>query len=268
MGYNTAPPISPANPMLEVLTSPQNPRYKLLKKLAESAATRRALGQTLLDGEHLLAAALDAGVQPRAVLTPLDAPMHRLLARCGAVEHIQLAPALFNALSPVKTPTGVLALIDIPAAVPPASPPFCVLLEAIQDPGNLGTMLRSAAAAGVGVAYLSSQCADAWSPRVLRAGMGAHFTMQIIEHADLCAVACQFDGAVCAAELGASQTLYQTDLRGAVAFAVGNEGAGLSPELCAAASVRFSIPMPGQVESLNAAAALAVCLFERVRQKG
>jgi TrmH family RNA methyltransferase len=253
--------------MTETITSPQNPRYKQLKKLAESAATRRALGQTLLDGEHLLAAALDAGIQPHLVLTSLDAPRHSLLARCPSVEHLQLAPGLFNVLSPVKTPTGVLALIDIPAAVPPASSSFCVLLEAIQDPGNLGTMLRSAAAAGVDAVYLSPQCADAWSPRVLRAGMGAHFVMPIVEHADLCAVARDYAGAVCAAELGAAQTLYQTDLRGAVVFAVGNEGAGLSAELCAAARVRFSIPMPGRVESLNAAAALAVCLFERVRQQ-
>jgi TrmH family RNA methyltransferase len=254
--------------MPEILSSLHNPRYKQLKKLAESAATRRELGQTLLDGEHLLAAALDAGIQPRLLLTPLDAPRHALLARCPAVEQLELAPALFNALSPVKTPTGVLALIDIPTVVSPASVQFCVLLEAIQDPGNLGTMLRSAAAAGVDAVYLSPQCADAWSPRVLRAGMGAHFVMPIVEHADLCAVARDFAGAVCAAELGAAQSLFQTDLHGAVAFAVGNEGAGLSAELCAAASVQFSIPMPGQVESLNAAAALAVCLFERVRQKG
>ena len=254
--------------MPETIASPHNTRYKQLKKLAESAATRRELGQTLLDGAHLLAAALDAGVQPRLLLTPLDAAPHPLLVRCVGVEHLQLAPALFNALSPVKTPTGVLALIDIPAAVLPASAPFCVLLEAIQDPGNLGTMLRSAAAAGVDAVYLSPQCADAWSPRVLRAGMGAHFVTRIIEHADLCAVARDFQGAVCAAELGAGQTLYHTDLRGAVAFAVGNEGAGLSAGLCAAARVRFSIPMPGRVESLNAAAALAVCLFERVRQRG
>lgn len=252
--------------MTEAISSPQNPRYKHLRKLVESAAARREHGQTLLDGEHLLAAALDAGMRPALIITGPAADMHALLARCVEVERLELAQGLFNTLSPVKTPTGILALIDIPRPQPPATVNFCVLLEAIQDPGNLGAMLRSAAAAGVDAVYLSPDCADAWSPKVLRGGMGAHFATQIIEHADLPAVARAFPGAVCAAALGAVLSLYQTDLRGAVAFAVGNEGAGLSPALRAAADVEFTIPMPGRVESLNAAAALAVCLFERVRQ--
>ena len=253
--------------MTETIASPQNPRFKALKKLAESATARREQGQTLLDGEHLLAAALDAGIRPALLISMPAASSHPLLARCADVERLELTQGLFNLLSPVKTPSGILALIDIPQTQPPAMVDFCVLREAIQDPGNLGAMLRSAAAAGVDAVYLSPECADAWSPKVLRGGMGAHFATRIIEHADLPAVARAFPGAVCAAALGAARSLYQADLRGAVAFAVGNEGAGLSPELCGAASVEFTIPMPGRVESLNAAAALAVCLFERVRQK-
>lgn len=254
--------------MTETISSPQNPRFKQLKKLADSAVSRREQGQTLLDGEHLLAAALDAGIRPALIITTPIEPPSPVLARCANVERLVLGQGLFNALSPVKNPTGILALIDIPQPQLPAKSDFCVLLETIQDPGNLGAMLRSAAAAGVDAVYLSPGCADAWSPKVLRGGMGAHFATRIIEDADLAAVALSFPGAVCAATLGAAHSLYQTDLRGAVAFAVGNEGAGLSTELRAAAGVEFTIPMPGRVESLNAAAALAVCLFERVRQAG
>lgn len=252
--------------MIETITSPHNQRFKTLKKLTESADARREQLQTLLDGEHLLAAALDAGILPALLMTAPSSPPSPLLARCAGLERLELAQGLFNLLSPVKAPTGILALIDIPQTRPPDEVDFCVLLEAIQDPGNLGAMLRSAAAAGVEVAYLSPECADAWSPKVLRGGMGAHFSMHIIEHADLPAVARTFPGSVCAAALGAEHSLYQTDLRGPVAFAVGNEGMGLSSEFCATASVEFTIPMPGRMESLNAAAALAICLFERVRQ--
>ena len=159
-------------------------------------------------------------------------------------------------------------LVDIPQGVAPVDARFIVLLEAIQDPGNLGTMLRSATAAGVDAVYLSAGCADAWSPKVLRGGMGAHFATQIIEQADLIAIAQAFDGIVCATALDAPNSLFHTDLTGKVGFAIGNEGAGLSAPLRAVTKCAITIPMPGQIESLNAAAALAVCVFERVRQLG
>jgi TrmH family RNA methyltransferase len=141
-----------------------------------------------------------------------------------------------------------------------------VLLEDIQDPGNLGAILRSAAAAGVQTIYLSKHCADVWSPKVLRAGMGAHFVLSIQENADLPQVAQGLPGMLIAMSLDADQSLFDLQLTGPVAFAVGNEGVGLSTELAQMATQRVKIPMPGAVESLNAAAAAAVCLFERVRQ--
>jgi TrmH family RNA methyltransferase len=129
-------------------------------------------------------------------------------------------------------------------------------------------MLRSAAAAGADTVYLSKGCADAWSPKALRGGMGAQFQLALIEHADLMAVGQAFAGKLIATSLAASDSLYDLDLTGPTAFVFGNEGAGLSEELLALASHRTRIPMPGQVESLNAAAAAAICLFERVRQLG
>ena len=151
---------------------------------------------------------------------------------------------LFEHVSPVVTPTGILALIDIPHPPPQGRlEGSCVLLDAIQDAGNLGSILRSAAAAGVQDVLLGAGCAQVWSPRVLRAAMGAHFVLRVHEHGWL------------------------PNARGPVAWLFGNEGAGLPSELAALATDSVCIPMPGEAESLNVAAAAAVCLFEEVRQK-
>ena len=180
---------------------------------------------------------------------------------------IVLSDELFRDISTVDTPTGIVALIRIPLPAEGESD-CCVLLEDIQDPGNLGSILRSAAAAGIGLIHLSPGCADAWSPKVLRAGMGAHFHLSIHENSDLVAVARKFTGQVVATTLGAEKTLFNLDLRGPTAFVIGNEGAGISEDLLALADCRVMIPMPGTAESLNAAAAAAICFFERVRQIG
>lgn len=250
------------------IISRDNPSYKQLKKLAASARERRKAGQVLLDGTHLLQAYAENFGAPKMLIVAAGEPAAEvalLLRDFARVETVVLAPALFAELSPVATPSGVLALVNLPRLALPRSPQFGLMLEDIQDPGNLGSLLRSAAAAGVDAVWLSPACADAWSPKCLRGGMGAHFVLPISEHANLPAVAAAFPGRTLAACLEGS-SLYAIDLTGPVAFMIGNEGAGLSPALIEAAGTRFTIPMPGRVESLNAAAAAAICLFERVRQ--
>lgn len=252
------------------ITSRDNSLYKQLRKLADSSRERRKLGQVLLDGAHLLTAYLEVFGQPEMLVMAdgaLAAEVMQLLQRMPDVEHIVLPPAMFAQLSPVATPTGILALAATPQLPCPGHPVFCLLLEDIQSPGNLGSILRSAAAAGVDAVYLSAGCADAWSPKTLRGGQGAHFVVPIIEGADLLRVAAAFDGRTLATDLSGA-SLYSMDLTTSVAFMIGNEGAGLSPGLLESASQRVRIPMPGRVESLNAAAAAAICLFERVRQLG
>lgn len=255
---------------MKFISSRENSFFKTLRKLSESSRQRREEGKTLLDGWHLLQAYRQAGGEPEALIVS-QSGAERDEARAAFAEWegeaIMLPDRMFAELSPVKTPTGVLALIAAPFVVAGRAPEFCVLLEDIQDPGNLGTILRSAAAAGCDAAFLSPACADAWSPKTLRAGMGAHFVLSLREKADLAAVVAEFPGMVLAASLAADHNLYQLDLTGSVAMIVGNEGAGISDALLAAASHRVKIPMPGAVESLNAAAAAAVCLFERVRQR-
>jgi TrmH family RNA methyltransferase len=147
---------------------------------------------------------------------------------------------------------------------------FCLLLDDVQDPGNVGSMLRSAAAAGIEQVLLSKHCAFAWSPKVLRAGQGAHFYVELHEDVDLAAWARDFreaGGAVVAMVATGGTDLYDTPFDAHMALAIGNEGAGISAALAAQATRRVTIPMPGGVESLNAAAAAAVCLFECVRRR-
>jgi TrmH family RNA methyltransferase len=255
---------------MKLIKSRDNPFFKELVKLVGSARQRNKAEQTLLDGAHLLTAYLDSGQLPQHILLNAaacrDEEIAALLVKLESVPVTQLDDKLFAELSELKTPTGILSLITIPEA-PILPSRFALLLEDIQDPGNLGSMLRSAAAAGCDAVFLSPGCADAWSPKVLRAAMGGHFDLSIYERQNLLNVAKTFAGALLATSLQASRSLYECDLRGNVAFMMGNEGAGLSDELLDIATQKITIPMPGKIESLNAAAATAICLFEAVRQR-
>ena len=256
---------------VKLISSRDNSLFKSLKKLAHSTRERRQSGKALLDGVHLIVAHIER-IGPPEVLVVAHAAQDKpevrgLLERLPHVALIALSDALFRELAPVETPSGILALVAVPELPLPQALQCIVLLEALQDPGNLGSILRSAAAAGVDAAYLSPGCADAWSPKVLRGGMGAHFALAIREDVDLVAAAQSFAGEVVVTSLQGETSLFDLNLCGAVAFVIGNEGAGVSQNLQQAATRRVRIPMPGAVESLNAAAAAAVCFFERVRQQ-
>lgn len=255
-----------------MITSTDNPRFRELRRHATSARERRKSGLTVLDGVHLVESFQAGGGRPEYLAVPGDgaasAAVQQLLAGQDPARVLVFSPALFRQLSTVDTPTGILALVRKPVPPPPADPAGpCVVLEDVQDPGNLGSILRSAAAAGVSAVHLSPRSTDAWSPRVLRAGMGAHFLLAVHEGVDLGAFARQYPGRLIAAHRAARQSVFDTDLTGPVGLVFGNEGAGLSQDLLERTSTVVQIPMPGGTESLNLAAAAAVCLFERVRQQ-
>ena len=258
--------------MIKAVTSRDNATFKAMAKLASSSSERKRRRLSLIEGDHLLAAYLDSGEKPAEILVnraAFETPaIARLLERASPARVTLLGDTLFNALSGVEAPTGVIACVRTPSGrkVPPTAP-LVLLLENIQDPGNVGTLLRSAAAAGAGHVVLSPQCAFAWSPKVLRAAMGAHFAVNIVEGADLEAFVGGYRGASIALSADADRSLHDLDLRGPVAFLVGNEGTGLSEALKAAANLRARIPMPGRMESLNAGVAGSLCLFEAVRQR-
>ena len=257
----------------KLIRSRENPRFKLLRQLASSTRERRKAGLALLDGMHLIAAYRARGGVPEQLILSesgaANAEAARLAAGAAGQALLVLADPLFNEVAQVATPTGIIALIRTPDAGPlPQEIDDCVMLENIQDAGNLGSILRSTAAAGIPTVLLSPGCAFAWSPKVLRAGMGAHFSLAIHDNVDLHAATRRLSGRLLCASSHAAKSLYQADLRGPLAWAFGNEGAGLSAELSAAAAEQLCIPMPGGTESLNVAAAAAVCLFEQVRQRG
>jgi TrmH family RNA methyltransferase len=256
---------------LKRIESAANPRYRMLRRLIESSQARKRSGLSVLDGIHLVAAYVQQGGAPEQVVVSRAGAGHPeiepLLHLAGSSETVVLSDALFESLSQVAAPSGIFAVVRTPRpeAVPRVSGP-CVLLEGLQDPGNVGSILRTCAAAGIRQVLLSPACAHAWSPRVLRAGMGAHFALAIHEGVDLAGFARTYDGRLIATRLRAPRSLFDTPLLGNVGFLFGNEGAGLSGTLIRVAHAEVSIPMAEGAESLNVAAAAAVCLFERVRQ--
>ena len=257
---------------MKTVASRDNAVFKAAAKLVASGSARRRSGVSVLDGAHLLAAFIESGRVPEEVMVNAaglaDREVASLVERSGAARVTLFSDALFKTLSTVDSPTGVIAVVRTPEGKGvPEDATLVLLLEDIQDPGNVGTLLRSAAAAGAAHVLLSAQCAFAWSPKVLRAAMGAHFALNIVEGADLAGFLELYDGTSVALAAAGGASLYDLDMTKPVAILVGNEGAGLSRELLDAASVRASIPMPGRVESLNAGTAGSIALFEAVRQR-
>ena len=254
------------------IISRDNPVFKQLKKFADNARERRTEGKTLLDGVHLIESYLDAFGEPDLIIIPegkSSVEATGLIQNLADIPTIMLPTLMFAELTPVASATGILALVKIPQLPVPEQPSFVLMLEDIQDPGNIGSMLRTAAASGVDVVYLSTSCTDAWSPKALRGGQGAQFVLPIIERVDLIKALQEFDGNSYATAMQ-GESLYAQNLSGPSAFVIGNEGAGLRKQTIEAATKRITIPMAnnglGSVESLNAGAAAAVCLFERMRQ--
>ena len=255
--------------------SRNNERLRDVARLATSSHERRKSGRCVLEGLHLIDVYCQRVGLPQTLVVLDEALARRevadLVARVPASRTIVVRRALFSQLA--SLPADVSALAVVPAPVTRVSEPgrFCLLLEDVQDPGNVGTMIRTAAAAGVDQVLLSRDCAFAWAPKALRAGQGAHFLTTVIERVDLGHWIDAFraaGGRAFATVVTDATSVYRADLRGRVAIAIGREGSGLSPALSQACDARIAIPMASGSESLNAAAAAAVVLFEAVRQRG
>ena len=258
---------------MKTITSRDNAQYKELKHLATSAHALRKAGRTLLDGVHLCETWLQLRGQPEQCIVSESGLRHpevvalvaRLEAQHGRV--LQLPDALYEPLSQVEHGVGILFLVEMPRqALPAALTVNAVLLDNVQDPGNVGSILRSAAAAGIREVYCSPGTAFCWSPKVLRAAMGAHFVLDIHENVPLAPLLACAQIATLATSGYAKQKLYDVDLKRPVAWVFGHEGQGVSDELLSLARHQVVIPHLGQVESLNVAACAAVCFFEQVRQ--
>jgi TrmH family RNA methyltransferase len=253
------------------VSSRDNPQFKRLRALATSAQARKKEGLSVLDGVHLVEAYLARVGSPELLAvgeSALARPEVARLVDTALCDVIRLPDALFEAVSTVEHGAGLVAGVRTPREpMPEAIDTDCLLLEHLQDPGNMGSLLRSAAAAGVRHVFCSPQTVYAWSPKVLRAAQGAHFGLSIVEGVEMSEVAARLRVPLLATSSHAPRALYEEDLAGPVAWVFGNEGAGVSPSLMALAARTVSIPLPGGAESLNVAAAGAICLFEAVRQR-
>jgi TrmH family RNA methyltransferase len=257
---------------VKAITSRDNPLYKRLKALAASTHQQKRGGQALLEGFHLAGAYLDVAGQPELCVVTEGALRHdeaqAIVARVDAQRIVVLADALFGQLSNVVHGVGLLLLVHkLGAALPERVEGSCVVLDGVQDAGNVGSILRSAAAAGVKQVFCAPGTAYAWSSKVLRAGMGAHFLLDVYEDVEAAVLIERLAVPAAITDSHGPQALYDCDLSGPIAWVFGNEGAGVSAAWRAAVAHRLTIPQPGGMESLNVAAAVAICLFEQCRQQ-
>ena len=264
---------------MRYIASRDNPHFKALKKLCQSGRERRKRSLTLLDGMHLIESYVHSYGHVEELIVSTSGLIRREIVAylgCQTTETRKntenpvtvLSDALYAELAIVETPSGIMALVQQPRPVHGLNQEAdAVLLDGVQDPGNVGSILRSAAAAGFRQVLLSVDCAHAWSPKTLRAAMGAHFQLDIHEASDLSAFLGGYRGQGIVTALDASTSLYAANLKHPIAWVFGSEGLGVKEEVIEAARLKVRIPMPGTTESLNVAAAAAICLFETVRQR-
>jgi TrmH family RNA methyltransferase len=230
--------------------------------------------RTIAEGLHLVQAADDAAATIDTVVTRAHATeaaqalAARVATRQPAAKRVELAAPLYDAIAPVEHGAGVLVELLIPPNSPlTALDSDIVYLDGVQDPGNVGTLLRTAAAAGVKTVLAGPGCAALWAPKVMRAGMGAHFVLRLHEEVGPETAAQRFAGVVLAADSNASEDLYGAAWGSPSLWLFGAEGRGLGSAARAIAQRRLRIPIDTRVESLNVAAAVAVCLFEQRRRR-
>lgn len=254
-----------------VLRSRDNPHVRRWRRLIDDRQTRRRAGRAWIEGTRLVRAYLEAHGAPVALIVSAQASakgeVAALVARAGLAP-IALAASVFRSLAGTETPQGIAAEIEIPSAPTDESDAEpCVFLDGVQDPGNLGAILRSAAAFGVPEVVLGTGCADPWSPKVLRAAMGAHFALRLRETNALARRFAEFAGERICTVPRDGTPLHAVDLRGRHAWAFGGEARGVSEAVAQAATLRAAIPMSGSTESLNVAIAASICLYEVARQR-
>lgn len=255
-----------------VITSNQNSKIKLVRALLGRAKERREANAFVVEGVRLVEEAVNSNWVIRFALYD-DSLSERGLKLVKQLEDKKIEvekveSRLLQSLSETDTPQGILAVLEL-VQLPITNPlHFVLILDQIRDPGNLGTLLRSAAAAGVQTVLLPPETTDAFAPKVVRSGMGAHFRLPIhsitweeIEEmsksANLNVYLADMDGKSC----------WETDLRQPLALVVGSEAEGASQKARELATQKISIPMSGDIESLNAGVAGSVLLFEVVRQR-
>ncbi|MFC5520144.1 TrmH family RNA methyltransferase [Polaromonas jejuensis] len=243
------------------VTSRDNPLIKELRKLSQDSTAYRKQGRVWLEGDHLCRAALLRGLKPAvAVFSESFWPLAPAEWAQAAIKNIVISDALLPEISGLESPARMGFVLELPAATALRPDAASVILDRVQDAGNVGSILRSAAAFGFGQIIALKGTAALWSPKVLRAGMGAHFALQLVEGVAPEALAgLRVPIVVTSSHHGSF--LHQQQLPMPCAWAMGHEGQGVSDELMARAALKVRIDQPGGEESLNVAAAAAICLY-------
>ena len=254
-----------------MISSLHNPRIQLVRSLLGRSKDRRETGAFLAEGVRLVEEAFAVDWPFRFVLAAESlGERGRLLVAClerRGVDVEMVVDNLMQSVTETETSQGILAVLEHSALAVPDQPSFVLIPDSIRDPGNLGTLLRTAAAAGVQAVFLPPETTDAFAPKVVRAGMGAHFRLPILS-LDWGAIQAGTRGlAVFLADMDATTPCWRTDFQQPLALIIGSEADGAGREARLLADLLISIPMPGMSESLNAAVAGAVLMFEVVRQR-
>jgi TrmH family RNA methyltransferase len=242
------------------LTSRENPLIKELRKLSQDSTAYRKQGRVWLEGDHLCRAALARGFKPAiAVFSESFWPLAPAEWAQAAIKNIVIPDALLPEISGLESPAHMGFVMELPAAPELLVDTASVILDRVQDAGNVGSILRSAAAFGFSQIIALKGTAALWSPKVLRAGMGAHFALRLVEGVEPGALA-GLTVPIVVTSSHHGRFLHQQKLPMPCAWAMGHEGQGVSDELMARASLKVRIDQPGGEESLNVAAAAAICL--------
>lgn len=260
-----------------MITSTHNPKIQRVRALLGRRQERDAAGAFVLEGVRLVEEAQSAGwpadlVLFSSTLSPRGQALLEGFRQAGS-EVEEVPPHLMESVSGTDAPQGILAIVQRRELPLPAALDFALIVDSVRDPGNLGTLLRSAAAAGVGAVLLAPGTTDPFAPKVLRSGMGAHFRLPIREASweQIRQTCKERPGrpslSIYLAEAEEGTSCWELDLRRPVALVVGAEAEGVTPAARAAADGLVTIPMPGRSESLNAAVAASILLFEVVRQR-
>ncbi len=251
-----------------IISSKDNPLLVRVRKLAADPGGYRKLGEVWLEGDHLCEAFVRRGGRPLQAVVSTEGWQRPALRELAALAPaVAIVPAeLMAGLSSLESPPAIGFVVATPtaAAIRPDAP--SVVLDRLQDAGNVGTILRSAAAFGFPQVVALKGTAALWSPKVLRAGMGAHFGLRLVEGADAEALAA-LRVPLLVTSSHAAQALHEVDLPWPCAWVLGHEGQGIGAALAQRCAMSLRIPQPGGEESLNVAAAAAVCLYESARQR-
>lgn len=258
-----------------MITSVHNPKIQRVRALLQRRSSREEEQAFVIEGARLIQEAHLSGVNLDLVLissqpSPRAVQLADELAATIPVEEV--SSDLFKRISDTENPQGILAIARHQPRDLPADWDFLVVADGLRDPGNLGALLRTAAAAAADGVILTPQCADVYSPKVVRAAMGAHFKMAILhksweELILLCRQRPKQPARLLVSDVESGSPCWQVDLRQPLALVIGSEAEGISPAARQAADQQIIIPMPGKIESLNAAIAAGILLFEVVRQR-